>query len=504
MENLQIVAPRELRFDDPKKAPMSSTKIVSIKPTTSNSVASGSSSDSIQFKLPSAGMLKCASMYVKYDIAVTTTNGGSGGVTATGAVADEFAPDSSIFSRMKVFSSDGTQVSDVNNYNQYCSIMNRLKKDKDHAGSRGSIVQGCGSDESLDVAGFAPEQHQINHAVQGGSAGTVIAANALAPRLAEGAARNYRLLTQGQGANGSSLKADGSQKQTRCHRIQGGLLDAETGHYLPTFAMGSGYQLELQLADAKEAFRVVGNNAAGVLGAVATVNNACSVSYSLSNIELVCELGFYDSSVFSAVNEMLCDGIKLRHPRVKTQVNSLTSASNNIQLSEHGRSINYLVAGCRSTAQTASLNHTTADYLYSPDGTAKVKNYQCQIGSEIIPSQSVSFGAASYLELERAVSGKNEKFQIGNQVNASNYFKTASGAAVDSEKVSGSALFGVSFMSHADHQEVMSGKSSSSGSIPLSLQLELSATPSTTDLFSVVVSDQITELLHDGSCIISR
>lgn len=500
MENLQIVAPRELRFDDPKKAPMSSTKIVSIKPTTSNSVASGSSSDSIQFKLPSAGMLKCASMYIKYDIAVTTTNGGSGQATATGAVSDEYAPDASIFSRMKVFSSDGTQVSDINNYNQYCSIMNRLKKDKDHADSRGSIVQGCGVSESLDVAGFAPEQHQISHVAQPNAASAQVAANALAPRFQSGAGRNYRLLTQGQGANGSSLKGDGSVKQTRCHRIQGGLLDAETGHYLPTFAMGSGYQLELQLADAKEAFRVVANNAAGVLGAVGAVNDGSTVSYALSNIEMVVELGYYDSSVFSAVNSLLCDGIKLRHPRVKTQVNSLTSASNNIQLSEHGRSINYLVAGCRSTANTSSFTKTTADYLYSPQGNAKVKNYQTQIGSEVIPSQPVSFGAASYLELERAVSGKNEKFQIGNQVSAPNYFKVLG----QGEAVAGSALFGVSFMSHADHQEVMSGKSSSSGSIPLSLQLDFTETPSATDLFSVVVSDQITELLHDGSCIISR
>ena len=499
MENLQIVAPRELRFDDPKKAPMSSTKIVSIKPTTSNSVASGSSSDSIQFKLPSAGMLKCASMYVKYDIAVTTTSAGTG-APATGAIADEYAPDASIFSRMKVFSSDGTQVSDINNYNQYCSIMNRLKKDKDHASSRGSIVQGCGMDESLDVADFVPEDHQISHAVQGGSAGDVIAVNALAPRFIEGAGRNHRLLTQGQGADGSSLKGDGSVKQTRCHRIQGGLLDAETGHYLPTFAMGSGYQLELQLADAKEAFRVVANNSLTVLGAVSAVADASTVSYSLTNIELVVELGFYDSSVFSAVNSLLCDGIKLRHPRVKTQVNSLTSASNNVQLSEHGRSINYLVAGCRSTANTSSFTKTTADYLYNVDNTAKVKLFQTQIGSEVLPSQGVSFGAASYLELERAVSGKNEKFQIGNQVSANNYFK----ALASGEKCAGSALFGVSFMSHADHKEVMSGKSSSSGSIPLSLQLDFTATPSATDLFSVVVSDQITELLHDGSCIISR
>ena len=50
----------------------------------------------------------------------------------------------------------------------------------------------------------------------------------------------------------------------------------------------------------------------------------------------------------------------------------------------------------------------------------------------------------------------------------------------------------------------MSGKSSSSGSIPLSLQLDFTGTPSNCELFSVVVSDQITELLHDGSCIISR
>ena len=501
MENLDIRPPRELRFDDPKKAPMSSTKIVSIKPTTSNSVSSASSSDSIQFKLPSAGMLKCASMYVKYDINLSVTNSGSDGITAVGAVADEFAPDASIFNRMKVFSSDGTQVSDIANYNQYCSIMNRLKKNRDEATSRGSIVRGCGvaPDESDDVASLLPNQHQYTHGTDGGDA---VSANELAIRRQAGANRNYRLLTQGLGVNGSGVLP--SQKVTVCHRIQGGLLDHETGHYLPTFAMGSGYQLQLDLADAKEAFRVVGANASAKLGAVDKVNTASSCSYSLSNIELVCELGFYDSSVFSAVNEMLCDGIKLRHPRVKTQVNSVTSTSNNIQLSEHGRSINYLVAGCRNTLNTSSFVQTSTEYLYNVDGTNKVLNYQTQIGSEVIPSQPITYGSQSFLELERAVSGKNEKFEIGNQINSASYFKAYDAVASRNEKVSGDALFGVSFMSHADHQEVMSGKSSSSGSIPLSLQLDFTGTPSNCELFSVVVSDQITELLHDGSCIISR
>ena len=496
MENLDIRPPRELRFDDPKKAPMSSTKIVSIKPTTSNSVSSASSSDSIQFKLPSSGMLKCASMYVKYDLDVTVSDSGSGGITATGAVADEFAPDASIFARMKVFSSDGTQVSDIANYNSYCSIMNRLKKNRDEANSRGSIVRGCGvaPDESADIGTLVPNQHQYTHGADGGDA---VSANELAIRRQEGANRNYRLLTQGLGVNGSGVAGN---KVTLCHRIQGGLLDHETGHYLPTFAMGSGYQLQLDLADAKEAFRVVGNNASGKLGAVDAVNNASSCSYSLTNIELVVELGYFDSSVFSAVNEMLCDGIKLRHPRVKTQVNSVTSTSNNIQLSEHGRSINYLVAGCRNTANTSSFFKTTNDYLYAVDGTNKVLNLQTQIGSEVLPSQPITYGSQSFLELERAVSGKNEKFEIGNQINSSSYFKNNS----KGEAVSGDALFGVSFMSHADHQEVMSGKSSSSGSIPLSLQLDFTGTPSNCELFSVVVSDQITELLHDGSCIISR
>ena len=131
MENLMQVAPRELNFDDPSKAPLSSFKIVSIKPTTGTSVGSStnsaSSTDSIQFKLPSAGILKTGSMYLKYDIAIQTTAGSSGGVACAGAVlGDEHAPDAAPFSRMKVFSSDGTSVSDTPNYSAVCSIYNRL------------------------------------------------------------------------------------------------------------------------------------------------------------------------------------------------------------------------------------------------------------------------------------------------------------------------------------------------------------------------------------------
>jgi len=105
------------------------------------------------------------------------------------------------------------------------------------------------------------------------------------------------------------------------------------------------------------------------------------------------------------------------------------------------------------------------------------------------------------MELERALRGNpGSKFQISNSVNNLTYTKDKDQGV----KVSGDALFGVSFQSHPDKPSILSGKSSSAGSIPLSLQLELSGSPSNTELVSFVVSDQITELLHDGSVVLSR
>ena len=498
MESLSEIPPSKLRFDDPFKSVMSSQKIVSVKPTSGQSIVGASSSDSITFKLPSAGVLDCASMYIKYAVTpVVTAGSGSGSIPCVGVVADEFSPDSSIFQRMKVFSSDGTQVSDTAHYNTYCSVMNRLKKSRDEAESRGSIISGNGMAEGESVSDtgalFANDFNYTHHT------GVSNATDLLIKKL-DGCERNARLLSQfHQGQAGAGGVRSASAK-VMCHKIQSGLLDNETGHLLPTFAMGSGYQLTLDLASPNVAFRGVGSNAEGKLGAVDAVHTDAVISYNVSNIELVCCLNFYDASAFSTINDLLCDGIKLAHPRVKTQENTITAQSGNYQLAEHGRSINYLVAGMRVSANLGKHNKTENDFVWRNSG-AYLENFQCQVGTQIIPSQSVVYGAQSFLELERAIDGKGEGKMIGNQVNASNYWKSET----QGEKTAGSALFGVNFKSQPQMKDVLSGLSSSSGSIPLSLQLQLNQAPDVAStLFTIVGASQVTELLHDGSCVISR
>ena len=496
MEEIDEQMPMQLFYDDPKKAPLSSSRIVTIKPTTANFINNCSSSDTIQFKLPNSGILKTSSMYMSYDLKVNSTDGGSGGITTVGACLDEHSPDA-IFSRHKVFSSDGTQVTDINNYSSYCSVMNRLNNNKDESSSRGSIVSGSGLTFGDGLDNSLVNQNKFNqtHASDGGDA---VAANELNNRFQEGYKRNYTLLSQQQ-TGGQSNTHNGGVVGL-CHRIQGGLLDSKSDLYLPCFAMGSGYQLEMQLEDSNNILRCVGSNAVNKLGAVDAVNNASTVTYDISNIQLTFELVFYSSTIFSSISEMLCDGIKFRHPRIKTQVNSVNSQSNTVNLNEHGRSVNKLIGGLRLTANTGSALKTQNDFLYTPSGSSKINQFQCQIGSESIPSQPIKYGCNSYLELERAVSEGSADYRIGNKIDGNTYYKNVS----KGEKFSGDALFGVSFMSHGDHPELMSGKASSSGSIPLSLQLDMTSTPSGVELFTIIESDQITEILHDGSVLVSR
>lgn len=507
MENLMQVAPRELNFDDPSKAPLSSFKIVSIKPTTGTSVGSASSSatstDSIQFKLPSAGILKTGSMYVKYDVAINTTAGSSGGVACAGGVlGDEHAPDAACFSRMKVFSSDGSQITDTPNYSAVCSINNRLTQDRSEQSSRGSILHGHGlaDGEALDDSTFAVNSNQYESIAVAADAAAVV--NALGIKRSGGGARNYRILSSMKGQNGAG---GDNTTMTVCHQIQTGLLDHKVGHYLPTFAMGSGYQLELQMADVKDAVKLVAANAAGVQGGLDVVHTDATAIYYLKNISLVCELVFMDAPALSSINNLLCQGIKLRVPRVKTQLNSITSSTSTIQIAEHGRSINSAIFGLRNTTQKSTLQNFSNDYQYKVDGTRYPKNFQCQVGSEVVPSIPVEINANSYLELERCLSNGVSGYRLGNSVNAESYFKTAkqSGAGAN-EQVSGDCLFGCSFQSFSDKPSLLSGKSSSAGSIPLSVSLEMSADPTNCELFSMVESSSIVELLHDGSVIVSR
>lgn len=508
MENLLQVAPSQIAYSDPIKAPLSSSKIVSIRPTSGNSVGSSSTSasstDSITFKLPSNGMLKTGSMYLKYNVGINTSAGSTGGKAVVGAVlGDEFSPDSAVFSRMKVFSSDGTEISHQSNYGAYCSVMNRLKKARGELESRGSILNGSGLGygESLDESTTKVNEFAYSHLALNGNAQD---ANALNIGVPPGLARNYRILSQQSGLAGGGGAVD--SRITSCvHQIQGGLLDHNESVYLPTFALGAGLTLEMGMADVKDAVKVVCANAVDAQGGTNICHTDATAKYFLTDIELIAELTFYDNSVLSSVNNLLCQGIKIRHPRVKSQVNSISSQESTIQMSEHGRSINAVICGLRNTTQNHTLQNFSNDFQYKVDGTNFPVSYQAQCGSEVIPSSAVKVGSQSAFELERAVSGGDSKFRLGNCINASSYFKTAvqAGAGAN-ELVSGDCLFGVSFMSHGDKPALMSGKTSSAGSIPLSFALNMNSTPSNCELMSFVISDQITELLHDGSVVISR
>jgi len=501
MENLNSVPNPKLRFDDPVKGLLSSVKIITIKPTSAPSAGQAcSASDAITFKLPSAGIGKMGSMYLQYDI-ITNSAGTdtTGGIAPIGAVLDEHAPDASIFNRMRVHSSDGTMVSDTANYGTYCSVMNRLKNNRDESSSRGSIVRGEGLAlfESGDNTGTKLNQFNMTHLTDGGNA---VSANELAVRFGDGAGRNYRL--QSQQRNAEVFGVVSGVGTTICHRIQSGLCDAEVGHMLPFFAMGSGYSLEFALENPEVALKLVGANSLGSLGAVVAIGTDASNkgTYSLANIQLVMEVQYYSSEIFSNINEMLCDGIKLRVPRVRTQVNKLTSQSNNIQLSEHGRSINALVCGVRDTDKTGKFGFFHNDFVYKSSDDVKITQLQTSCGSETIPSNPIKYSSQSYLELERAVGQGREGYRLGNKINANTYYKDTGFGQL----VSGDALFGVSFMSSPEMRDVMTGKVSSSGSIPLSLQLDLDGTSAKSELFSIVMSDSVVELLHDGSCIVSR
>ena len=59
--------------------------------------------------------------------------------------------------------------------------------------------------------------------------------------------------------------------------------------------------------------------------------------------------------------------------------------------------------------------------------------------------------------------------------------------------------------SHPDlDDDVLAGKSSSAGTLPISLNLTMGGTPSNTQLDTFVVSQSVVQLLSDGSVLVNK
>ena len=70
----------------------------------------------------------------------------------------------------------------------------------------------------------------------------------------------------------------------------------------------------------------------------------------------------------------------------------------------------------------------------------------------------------------------------------------------------GSAIMGLNLKSHPEIPSIMSGKSASSGSIPISLTLDFDGGSNlgSAELESFVISDQVVEFLADGSALVHK
>lgn len=536
MENLNVALPPALMYDSAESRAMLSTRrTVSIKPTTGTSVGSAgsgaSSSDIIQFKLPNSGVM--ADCYLRYTIVadVDTPVATSGSAFRTdGLVADPFAPSAGPIRRLVVQSSDGTELSNCNNYHHYCSLMARFKNSQEYSDNQGSILEGCpslpASVGTNTVGRGARTNFANNENTDGGGAVGASALRIQAVREYEDAEKrlNCKLnKTSGQ-ADGST--GDGStcgwhgEVEGVVHKFQTGILDQKEGHMLPLALLGSGMNVFLHLNEAKDFLRAVPLNAivpdtnSNSLNALELFpRSPTGITYSLKDIEMVCSLVYYSPEVMSSIQDKLCNGLKVRTDRVRNQINACTQESNVITLNEHARSVNAVLFGVKNSQDSGSIIRDENEYYKTPTSAgSSVKQAQLAIGAENVPTNPCKFGAQSYCELEKALKAVfDEDFKIGNQVRAGDYHKDR---RQDAEQATGggagarvgSAVMGFNLKSHPEIPSIMSGKSASSGSIPISLTLDFdgSTSLSNAQVESFVISDQVVEFLADGSALVHK
>lgn len=500
MESMNVALPPALMYDSAEsRAILSTRRTVSIKPSTGTSVSSAGTSDIVQFKLPNSGVL--SNVYLRYKITGVVTAGSatsSETIQCSQLVCDPYAPSAACIRRLVVSASDGTEITNVNQYNTYCSILARYKNTKEWSETYGAIQEGCPSFPESD-AGYVGFNE--NAQADAGAKGTLGVS-----------------LHKGWEMNAKRLARDWNGANTVCHKFQAGILNQNSDAMLPLALLGSGMNVFLHLADKDEVFRAVPDqdNDATTKGSALDLHpqtDAGVASYSLSDIELVCDLLFYPPEVMASIQEKLCQGLKVRTERVRVQTNAVSQESNVVILNEHARSVNSVIFGVKNSSEKSNGRREENEFYKKPAaGSSAIKEFQLQVGSENVPTNPCKFGSQSWVELEKALKAVySEDFQMGNQIRFADYEKEqvndATGAGTGGAGASpGSAIMGLNLKSHPEIPSIMSGKSASSGSIPISLTLDFdgSTSLSNAELMSFVISDQVCEFLADGSALIHK
>ena len=501
METLSEAYPKQLAFSPPERGPLSTRRTVTVKPSTGTKVTSAGSQDIIQFRLPNTGCL--ASCYLKGKVqrgGIVTGSDATNSFAVDTALMDPFAPSSSWIRRMIVKASDGTELTNVNNYHRYCSIKARLQNDEGYSENQGSILENTPADDGAS--------HSIgyNGNTLTDAAMNVGAAQALS--VSNAAYENKRI-------RGAAAAVAGNEF---IHEFQSGVLAAEKNkdYFLPLALMGSGMQVELTCADVGEVFRVSKGSSARFSSASLDqhpATGASLVSYDLVDLELVCDLLFLEPALMSSLASQMCGGLKIVCDNVRQQQNAVTQQSNTVILNQHARSVRAIIGGVKNSGDANNGRRDEAEYYKTPQaGGSAVSKIQFSIGSEMVPANPITYGAQSYKELEKAFKGiVGDEFKMGNQVRKEDYEKThnADTAGVGSGGAGvrvGSALFGINLVQHPEMPSVLSGKSASAGSLSMSLDLEFSGSTNlgAAVLETFIISDQIIEVLADGGALVSK
>lgn len=498
MENLPVALPASLSFEEPQRGLLTTRRTVSIKPTTGTSVSSASSQDIVQFRLPNTGVL--AGCYLKGKItpgSITAGSDATNSFQASQPVIDEYAPSSAWIRRMVVKASDGTELSNVNNYSRFCSVMARFKNDKNYMKNQGAIMEGGGYNDDSDIAFAGFNAGAVADGASAGALGVSLHNNAI--------------------DNHSRLNRDSADMFV--HEFQTGILDAnnQDKYQLPLALMGSGMNLELTCNDVGEVFRLAPTaDSAKLTGNSLDIHPATGATmadYALSELELVCDLIFYPPEVISDLSRKMCNGLKLVCDTVRQQQNAVTQQDNTVILNQHARSVKSIIAGVKNSDDGNNIRREENEYYKNGKSNASaVSKIQFSVGSEQVPSNPITFGAQSYKELEKALKPfYGQDFKMSNAVDKASYNKAhktdSAGAGSGGAGVhAGSAVFGVNLQSHPEMPSVLSGKSASAGSIPISLNLEYEASSNLDKnvLETFIISDTVIELLADGSALVSK
>ena len=500
MDALESVAPQSLMYADPQKSILSNRRTVSIRPMSGNKETTCSNSTRLQFRLPNVGVLK--SCYLAYKIK-PTKSGSAGDVEFN---LDPYAGSSSPFGEVIVKSSDGSEINRTSNYNRWCSIYNRFTKSKQYAENEGSINERnpCWSEDRYNIA--------MNEEALSGNAES---ADTVKIRSIVGALDAHKRMSV-------SLKSGSSYRLV--HEFCENILSNDKGYALPLFALGSGLTLEIVCNNKEEVFRVSHLTTATVGD---TKNSYTDVptdnisSYDLEDIQLVCDLGHYESSVQQSISEMICDGLKFVVPSVRSQIQPVQTAKSTYILNTHGRSVDAVIGGARNSGDVNADDRDAGSYYEVPDGDKanKLAKVQAQVGSETTPSFVLEFGAMSYHELMKAFKAIDRGTHAGGQVSLSQYTIDGNGddnnsaddmtpalrSGTQANVMPPSSLFGFGLRSNPElPNSVLAGRTSSSGSIPLSVDVEFDSFPQNTELEFYTISSSVVELLSDGGVLVSK